>query len=263
MQRESSAGHSALRPSKKHETWADRFVGAFLWIIGALWALPMMSLMVLFNRLLPPASRSDWLTRLYCRGQVLLTGCRWRAVVDASIEPNRSYMFVQNHTNHFDHAVLYCATPHFKQGLELEKHFRYPVYGWMMKARGTIPVRPYARRQLDELRQRIAAEVALGHSILVFPEGTRTLDGRVGKFRKGAFLIARDLGLPIVPVAITGSFAMMRKGSWVIHPGHTVTVHCLAPVETGGLSDEQLALLMQKVHAIIAAQVDAHLVSKR
>ncbi len=238
-------------------SWRDRLLSAGLWGIGAGWLTAGMGTMMAAQRVLPP-DRIEWLSRLYCRGQVLLTGSRWRAVVHPAVDPETVYMFAQNHTNHFDHVVLYPATPHFKQGMELERHFRYPVYGWFMKQRGTIAVPDRREGRLELLHERCRAEVQRGHSLLVFPEGTRTLDGHVGPFRLGVFEIARRLGIPIVPVAVTGSYEMMRKGSWIIRPGHTITVYVEEPIPTRGLQRKDVPELARRVRAVIAARIDAY-----
>lgn len=101
-------------------------------------------------------------------------------------------------------------------------------------------------------------ELSKGHSILGFPEGHRTLDGRLRSFRKGLFFLARDLGIPIAPVTVTGAFEMMRKGSLLIRPGHTITTHIDAPVETAGLSDADIPDLMARVHGMMGNHVDSY-----
>lgn len=238
--------------------WVDRAVSAGLWAAGLAWLVPLLGTMMTVALVLPP-DRTDWLSRLYCRGQVALTGARWRAVVDPAVDPHRAYLFVANHVNLLDHVTMYPATPHFKQGMELASHFDIPVYGWFMRQRGTIPVESGAgAAQLDALRARVAAEVARGHSILAFPEGTRTRDGRVRRFRKGVFVLARDLGLPIVPVTVTGMYEILRADSGLMRPGREVTVYCDAPIDPTGVPDAQIPQLAQRVREGIAARVDAH-----
>jgi len=251
-------------PARSFEepTLRDKLVSAGLWGAGLSWMVPnLVAQTAIFN--LVPADRVNFLGRLYCTGQIALTGSRWRAVVHPGVDPERPYIFAQNHTNHFDHVMLYNATPHFKQGLELESHFRYPVYGWYMKARGTIPVKKGKRGQTGELLERMRREIDAGHSILAFPEGTRTRTGRVRPFRKGIFYLARDLGVPIVPVAVTGSFDMMRPGSSIIHPGNEITVYCDEPVETAGASDDDVPALAERVRSAMAARVDAYWDARR
>jgi 1-acyl-sn-glycerol-3-phosphate acyltransferase len=235
----------------------DRALSVGLWGLGLSWMVPMMGSMMVAAAVAPP-DRTEWLSRLYCRGQVALTGARWRAVVDPAVDPARPYVFCQNHVNLLDHATMYNATPHFKQGLELASHFSIPVYGWFMRQRGTIPVHKGSRDAYDALREGFAKELALGHSILAFPEGTRSRTGRVGKFRKGVFQAAREMGAPIVPVSITGMFEILRPGSSLFRLGREVTVYCDAPIETAGLSAGDVPALAERVRSVIAARVDAY-----
>lgn len=239
-------------------TLKDKVVSAALWGVGVSWLAPMLGTMGLLNATVLPSDRSEFLNRLYCKGQLALTGCNWKAVVHPDVDPEQPYMFAQNHTNLFDHVTLYNATPHFKQGLELEKHFKIPLYGWFMKARGTIPVRSGREGQTPEIMDNMRREIAAGHSILAFPEGHRTLDGRVGPFRKGVFFIARDLGLPIAPVAVTGMYRVNRKGSWLIRPGQDVTVFVEKPIPTAGLPDSAIPELSDQVRSVISDRVDAY-----
>ena len=244
-------------PPPDTDTLRDKLIGAALWGAGLGWLIPALGAGTVLYRMVPP-DRCHWFSHLYCTVQLALAGARWRSVVHPAVRPDRVYMFAQNHTNHLDHVAMYNATPHFKQGLELESHFHYPFYGWFMKARGTIPVPDDKRRRFRAILRSMKKEVAAGHSLLVFPEGTRTVDGRVAPFKRGVFHMARHLGLEVVPTAVTGTFEVMRKGSWVLHPGKTVTVYVEEPVPTAGLSDRELVEAMEKVRTAIAARVDAY-----
>ena len=245
-------------PWDRPPSLTDQLASAALWTAGVAWLAPMMTTMMA-SALAFRSDRTDWLNRLYCRGQVACTGARWKAVVDPGVDPGTPYLFACNHVNLLDHATMYCATPHFKQGIELESHFKIPVYGWFMKQRGTIPVRRGSGAEgVERLKESVRAEVEQGHSILVFPEGTRTRDGRVRRFRRGLFHVARDLGLPIVPTAVTGMYEIMRADSLLMRPGRSVTVYCDAPVPTVGLSPADVPGLADRVQAIVSARVEAH-----
>jgi 1-acyl-sn-glycerol-3-phosphate acyltransferase len=239
------------------DTALDGVVAAALWGAGLAWLAPMMGLQMVLHRTVGP-DRMQWVERLYTRGQIALTGSRWRAVVDPAIDPATPYLFFQNHTNHLDHCAMYAATPHFKQGVELEEHFRYPIYGAFMRSRGTLPVRRNSPRDFLQLREQIRAELQRGHSLLIFPEGTRTLTGLLGPLQQGVFRIALEIGAPIVPVTVTGMYRVMRKGSLLIRPGHEVTVYCDAPVATAGMKRRDLPDLVEKVRSTMAARLDAY-----
>lgn len=242
----------------------QRMVGLTMWMPGLTWLASMMGTLMLAQRFFG-VDQVEKLTRVYTRGQLAVLGTKIRYVVHPEVDPSRVYMFVQNHVNLLDHCTCYNATPHFKQGVELASHFEIPVYGWFMRQRGTIPVYRDAslKDQHRGLAESIREEVHKGHSILVFPEGTRTRDGRVGPFRSGLFRIAHALELPIVPVAVTGMFEVLRKGEPYIHPGKHVTVYVERPVETKGRRKGELPQLIDAVQRTISDRVDAYYAERK
>ncbi len=244
----------AVYPVPPTEGLLNKAVGLAMWLPGFSFLAGMMGTMMLVQRFVP-SDRIEWLTRIYTRGQLLTLGTRVKYVVHPEIDPKRTYMFAQNHVNMIDHCTMYAGTPHFKQGMELASHFDVPFYGWFMKQRGTIPV--YKDKSgHTRLMESVRSEVARGHSILVFPEGTRTTTGRVGPFKSGLLRIAHTLELPIIPVAVTGMFEVMRKGEPYVHPGLRVTVYLERPVETKGVPVSEIPKLVESVQRTVAKRVD-------
>lgn len=233
----------------------DAIVSTALWGAGLAWMGAMLPPLTLAQRQIPADRLERW-TRVYTRGQVALTLCRWQATVDPAVDPDRAYLFVQNHVNVFDHCTAYAATPHFKQGIELASHHRIPVYGPFMASRGTIPVDRSDPSHLLGLRRAMRASLDAGHSLIAFPEGTRTRTGRVGPFHPGLFHVARSLKVDVVPIAVTGMHAVQPTGSWRMRPFQTVHVHVLAPRPTAGLRREDVPAFADEVRAAIAALVD-------
>jgi len=242
-------------------TWRARVVSACIWVLAGGFLVLMLPVLTILHRVFG-ADRIQFLERFYARTQLALTFNRRVQHVHPDVDPATQYIFIQNHSSHLDHVALYTATPHFKQGIELETHFDYPFYGWFMKARGTIPVPRDRQGALDVLRRAVRVEVDNGRSILGFPEGHRTLTGRVGKFYDGIFRVAVELGVPVVPVAVTGLYDVLHKGSWVIHPGNTVTVFVERPISTKELATEDIGALRDAVRDVIAARVDAYFDAK-
>ncbi|MGB5350976.1 MAG: lysophospholipid acyltransferase family protein [Polyangiales bacterium] len=236
----------------------DRVVSLFIWMIAGGFLVLSLSLLTVLYKFVKP-DRVQPLERLYCKLQLALTFNRQSHHVHPDVDPATAYIFIQNHSSHLDHVAMYTATPHFKQGIELDSHFDYPFYGWFMKARGTIPVPKDRAGALDALRTAVRAEVDAGHSILGFPEGHRTKTGHVGPFYDGLFRIAIELGVPVVPVAVTGLFDVLHKGSLVIRPGNEVRVYVEGPISTEGLTEDDIARLRDRVRNAIAGRVDAHL----
>ena len=227
---------------------------AVLWIVSVLHFFPG-GLFLLLLALFRDPRKHDWPQRFFARSVVRLAGARLRVERAPGFDPKRTSIFVSNHVNLFDPFVLYSSVPQFIRGWELESHFRVPVYGWIMKRFGNVPVADQKTPgHWKRLFQRTREALDSGVSLVVFPEGGRTLDGRVKPFQKGIFRMVRDLGHPIVPISIVGSFEFNRKGSWMLHPS-TIVVHLHDTIETKGLSEEALEALPERVHEILAKPV--------
>lgn len=195
--------------------------------------------------------RVDPLLRLMCRNVVRFAGARLQVQYADGFDRTRTCFFVCNHTNMFDPFVLYSSLPQFVRGLELESHFEVPIYGWLMKRFGNVPVPDERSAEGLKRTYRLTREALdNGISLIVFPEGARTLDGKPGPFEEGVFRMARQTGYPIVPVTIAGSFRWKRKTSRTLRPG-PVTVHVHDPIEVKDLDRSLLRVLSARVHSII------------
>jgi 1-acyl-sn-glycerol-3-phosphate acyltransferase len=227
---------------------------AVLWAASAAHFFGVGTLLVALGAAIPPRRFDPWV-RLFMRNQVRLAGARLTVIRSPGFDPRRTSVFVCNHVSIFDPFVLYSAIPQFVRGLELESHFRVPVYGWMMRNFGNVPV-PVVRTpaSLRAMRERCRHALASGTSLLVFPEGHRTRDGRVGRFHLGAFRMARELGVPVVPVSQVGAWDLKRVGSWWLSPARII-VHLHAPIETTGLGREDDAALCERARAAVAGPV--------
>jgi len=230
---------------------------AILWIVSGVHFAFTVFLLVILSAFVRP-EKIDGLVRFFARNLVRLAGPRVSVKRHAGFDPNRTSFFIVNHVNLFDPFILYCAVPQFVRGLELESHFKIPIYGVLMKRFGNVPV-PDVRRPSDLKRMWRMTKNSLegGTSLIVFPEGSRTLDGRLGPFEDGGFRMAQQLGYPIVPVSIVGSFEFNRKDRWWLHPSHIV-VHLHDTIETTGMKKEDVPELRDRVHAIIAAPIDEY-----
>jgi len=229
-----------------------------LWAASVLFFFTVCPVLILLGIFVDPR-KNDWPQRWMCRQVAKLAGARVEVWKSPGFDPHRTCFLVSNHVNLFDAFVLYSVIPQFFRGLELESHFRIPVYGWLMKRFGNVPV-PDTNRPSDLKRMWRMAEGAIGRgvSLLVFPEGSRTVTGRVGPFYDGAFRMALQFGAPIIPVSIVGAFEFNRKTSWMLRPSRIV-VHLHDTIETKSLDKRDVAALRERVRAIVAAPVDAHM----
>ena len=235
---------------------------AFLWIVSCLHFFLVVPVLVLFGTFLD-ARKHDWLQRGLCKRIAFLSGARVEVSRSPGFYPKRTSFFFSNHVNLFDPFMLYCAIPQFVRGWELESHFKIPAYGWLMKRFGNVPV-PDVRRPSDLKRMWRLTQEAIdsGTSLVIFPEAKRTRDGHVNEFQDGGFRVAQQLGIPIVPVSIVGSFQHHRTGHWMLWPAK-ITVYLHDTIETNGLRKEDVPALRERARKIISGPVEAGLWEKK
>jgi 1-acyl-sn-glycerol-3-phosphate acyltransferase len=233
---------------------------AFHWLLSAAYFFPMCGFLLVLGIFIDPRT-NDWPQRMLCRVTMKLAGAKLIVCRAPGFDASRTCFLIINHVNLFDPFVLYATIPQYFRGLELESHFRIPVYGWMMKRFGNVPV-PDTNRPSDLKRMWRLTRAALnsGVSLAVFPEGQRTRNGRVGPFKDGVFRMAMNFGTPIIPVSVVGAFEFNKKTGWLLRPG-TITVYLHDVIETKGLRREDFEALRDRVHEIISRPIDEALES--
>lgn len=158
------------------------------------------------------------------------TGVRIEAEGVDALTPGRTYIFVSNHQSIYDIPILFATLPFQARIIAKVSLGKFPFIGWHLQRTGHLLVDRHNPDRLAIFRQ-WSQLVSKGLSLLVFPEGTRSLDGRVARFKGGGFLLAIQVGLPVVPVAISGSRKVMLKGRLRVEPG-TVRFVVRPPIET-------------------------------
>ena len=147
-----------------------------------------------------------------------------------SVPEGVSYIFLANHVSNLDPPVLFPALPGQASVMLKKELMRIPLLGTAMRMAKFVPVERKSSREAAQASVAAAAEaVRAGLHFLIFPEGTRSKDGRLQTFKGGPFYLAMETGAPIVPVAISGTQNLMRKGSAKIYPG-VVQVQMLRPI---------------------------------
>jgi 1-acyl-sn-glycerol-3-phosphate acyltransferase len=163
-------------------------------------------------------------------------------------------VFMANHQSNCDPAALLSILPPVLVMVKKE-FFRVPIIGRGMVARGFIRVDRRNREQALEAVEKGVEALKAGKSFLVYPEGTRSPDGRLQSFKRGVFVMALQAGAPIVPISVSGSNRIMPKGEFVIRPGRVrITFH--EPVPTEGLSVEDRQVIIDRVHQAILAGLE-------
>ncbi len=185
-------------------------------------------------------------------GRSILAVSRLKVTVEglSAIDHERPYIYMANHQSNFDIPVLLGhLTVQFRWLAKIEL-FKIPVFGHAMRKAGYISIDRSNRRSAIKSLKAAAEQIKNGVSVLIFPEGTRSLDGKIRPFKKGGFVMAIDSGIPIVPVTISGTRAIMTKGKLRINPGH-VRMRILQPINTSAYTRETKEALMEHVRRII------------
>jgi len=195
-----------------------------------------------------------WLARLWSRVILSVPGVKLDIKMRAPLDPGRPYVFMANHASMVDIWAVCVAIPASFRFIAKKQLSRIPLFGWAMSAGRFIFIDRQnavaARRSMEEAARRIRA----GQSVVIFPEGTRTRDGRLLPFKKGGFHLAIDSGAAIVPMAIRGSHDVMPRGAALIRKG-TVSVEVGEPIPTAGLTTSDREALIAQVRGRIAGML--------
>lgn len=190
--------------------------------------------------------------RLWAPGLLAGAGAKLRVEGLERMDFTQPHVFVANHQSIIDVCALFRALPvpiRFVIKQELEK---VPFIGWYARAMGMVFIKRGRAREAAERLHGIVALVRGGASLCAFPEGTRSRDGSIGPFKGGAFQVALQAGVPVVPIAIEGSGAVLPASGFRVRPG-TITVRIGDPMPTAGLRPGDRHALAQRAHDAVAA----------
>lgn len=213
----------------------------------------------------PPLILYAWITKnpdpVYWAGVkgvmffVRAVGVRVRVLGLERIPPGVC-LFVANHTSSADAPAVVGAIPRRVALILKESLFKFPIVGQAFSSAHFVPVNRRAHDSAVASVEKATEILRAGQSFLIYPEGTRSPDGRLQRFKKGAVVMAINAGVPIVPMVCSGAHRIMEKRSLVIHPGDVV-VEFLDPIESSGYSIDQRDALNEKIRAAMAARLPA------
>jgi len=166
------------------------------------------------------------------------------------LDPKKSYIFMMNHSSWFDIFVVYGWLPFFFKWIMKSSLRKAPFIGAACAAAGHIFINRENPKAAQESLEKAKQELQKGISVVIFPEGTRTKTGKLGKFKRGGFKIAADLELPIVPVTLRGCFERLPKNAYAVSPG-IIEMHVHEPLDMSGYTQEDIPELMEKTREII------------
>lgn len=178
----------------------------------------------------------------------------WRFHVRGQLppDPRHPYIVVSNHESFVD-ILLISHLPWEMKWLSKKEMFRIPVAGWLMYLAGDVKLDRGDRESAQKAMDRCKVWLGRRVSVMIFPEGTRSHSGEMAEFKDGAFRLAIETQLPILPLAVHGTKDALRKHDWRMGRSDA-EVHVLAPVETDGLTMDDLPALKTRVRDAIVAE---------
>lgn len=166
---------------------------------------------------------------------------------------DRACVYMSNHQSHLDIPILYSVFPGTLRMVAKAELFKVPVWGRAMRAAGFVRVtRSGDRAEAVAAMKECAEAIARGVNVWIAPEGTRSVDGKIAKFKKGGFILARDTGADIIPIGIDGSRDILPKNTRIFQRGARVKVTFGAPIRVG---DRDLNEVSAEVRAFVVAHV--------
>ncbi|QQS37516.1 MAG: 1-acyl-sn-glycerol-3-phosphate acyltransferase [Ignavibacteriales bacterium] len=193
-----------------------------------------------------------WLSKIFSGGVLWISGIKLNVTGIENFQPEGTYILVSNHSSQFDIPAMQYAIPVRMSIVFKQELVKIPLFGWQLYLGPYVMIN---RKKADEAVKSIERAKFLMKekkvSILLFAEGTRSRDGEIQPFKRGAFYLASRVGQPIIPVTISGAQKILPKGSLRINPG-TLSIHFDKPIYTTGKESRQEELnLMQQVREVV------------
>ena len=233
-----------------------RIGSAFFWSFIVVSSLVLFPIAVLIWALSLPFDRRKVVLHIYtCFWASLYTWLNpvWSVSVSGreKIKRDEAYVMVSNHQSLIDILLLFRIFKHFKWVSKIE-NFRVPAVGWNMSLNGYIKLKRGDRESVKEMLSECRKTLAQGNSIMMFPEGTRSKDGRLQAFKPGSFELALETHRPILPIVIEGAAEALPKRGLVLSGHHEIKIRILDPIPYEEFANHSVSELTEMARTEIA-----------
>lgn len=191
-------------------------------------------------------------SKITCR----LALCRIKIKGLENIRKEQSYVFAPNHQSYFDIFLIYGYLPKNIKWVQKQELRKIPFVGKASEIAGHVFVDQSSLTSRKESIAKAAKQLRQepDSSMVIFPEGARSYTGKLGKFKRGAFYIAKELSLPIAPITLNGLCEVLRRGTWMINPG-TMELIIHPPISTENYTEENISQLASQTQDVIEASL--------
>jgi 1-acyl-sn-glycerol-3-phosphate acyltransferase len=199
----------------------------------------------------------DRVIHFWARSLVAAAGIDLRTENLDRIQHDRRYILIANHHSYYDIPCILAAVPQPIRFMAKASLFKIPIFGWALTRAGFIPVDRKDRRKAVKSFELAAQRIRQGNTIVIFPEEGRSRERTMRPFQRGAFLLSLKAGLPIVPLAVDGTYDVFRVGAKRITPG-VVTIRVGHPIDTAGRSVREKEALANESRRQIASMLSQY-----
>ncbi len=219
-------------------------------ILGTAWTAYMAANTVIFSYLSPNENQSHRVARLWAKILLIMTSVRVQVTGKENLKEGQSHVFMVNHQSVFDIFVLLAHIPVQFRWIVKKELFKVPVFGQAMRNAGYIEIDRQNHEKALQSLDIAARKIREGKSVMTFPEGTRSKDGKIKPFKQGMFYLAVQSGVPVIPVTLIGTAEIMTKNSLKIFP-KKVKMVIDKPIDVSNYSIENRSELITLVQNII------------
>ncbi len=205
---------------------------------------------ILFALISPGENKSHKIAHIWAKMLLTLTNTRVKIIGEENIVFQKPHIFMANHQSDFDILILLAHVPCQFRWIVKKELFHIPLFGPAMRKAGYIEMDRQNHKSALRSIEKAARKIRDGKSVMSFPEGTRSKDGKVEPFKQGMFYLAIKAGVPIIPISLIGAYHILPKRSLRINPGK-VTMVIGNPIETCGYTIENRHALIEKVRNAI------------
>ena len=214
-------------------------------------------LCIIFSIFGPYTKIINLLAKAWTGSMLLAAGAKLEVEGLEKIDRSKSYIVVGNHQSHFDVFAIFFKLPLTARFMAKKELYKIPIFGWALTATGTVRIDRSNREKSIASMNDALTRIRKGVTVVVFPEGTRSEDGTIKKFKKGGFVLALKGGIPIVPVSISGSRFILGKNKANVKSGKIKMVFG-NPIDTTSYSYQDRDKLSQTVREFIVNNYDEH-----
>lgn len=226
----------------------------YLWFVLFIYSVFFLIFIIIVSYVFPPKKYNPWMQKLL---KFVFTLMFIKVEVEGSenVSPNKTYLYMANHVSLFDIPLLAGFIPGYVRGVEASRQHAWPLYGWAIRRLGNIPIdREKIFSSLSSI-SKTANVISEGKSMIILPEGHRTMDGKLRQFKSFPFLLAKKGEVEILPIGLSGLYSLKNKNSWTINP-NTIKIKFGKPITTVIIEELPTKELRDKVREEINSLVE-------